>query len=81
MHQVHTHGYDKSYKELLAESGMSFLKERLEKAVITFPPKNAKYTVYANWFKPNPNPTSERNPMVYMEEFARTSCFYNSPLF
>ena len=36
-----------------------------------------KNPVYAHWFKQNPNQTSDRNPTIYLEEFARTQRLYN----
>ena len=74
-------GYNKSYDELLAESGMSSLADRREKAVVKFTNKTLKNPVYAHWFKRNPNQTSACIPTKYQEEFARTSRLYNSPLF
>ena len=74
-------GYKKSYGELLAESGMSSLADRRERAVAKFTNKTIKNPVYAHWFKQNLNQTSARNPMKYQEEFARTTHLYNSPLF
>ena len=73
-------GYKKSYAELLAESGLSTLKSRREAAVLKFAGKTLKNPVYRHWFKLNPNHTSQRNPTIYNEEFARTHHLYNSPL-
>ena len=74
-------GYGKSYEDLLSESGMTTLKVRRERAVEKFARKTEGNPVYSHWFPPNPNPTSERNPTKYLEEFARTNRLYNSPLF
>ena len=74
-------GYGKTYEDLLKESGMSTLKERRERAVLKFAQKTLKNPVYSHWFRLNPNVTSQRNPVVYLEEFARTNRLYNSPLF
>ena len=38
-------------------------------------------SIYSHWFKLNRNQTSNRNPKIYEEKFARTSRLYNSPLF
>ena len=62
-------GYKKSYDEFLRKSGMSTLKARREKAVLKFTAKTSR------------NPTSDRNPPVYLEEFSWTQRLYNSPLF
>ena len=74
-------GYKKTFEELLSGSGMSTLEARREKAVIKFAKKTEKNPVYSHWFRQNPNLTSERRPKPYLEEFARTSRLYNSPLF
>ena len=71
----------KTYQELLEESGMSSLKDRSKKVVLKFAAKTSKNPVYSHWFKSNPNPTSVRHPTLFLEEFARTSRPYNSPLF
>ena len=74
-------GYGKTYEELLKESGFATLKARRENAILRFAQKTSSNPVYQHWFKPNPNPTSQRHPQIYLEEFARTQRLYNSPLF
>ena len=75
------YGYGKSYTDLLKESEFQTLKERRTKAVLKFAQKTSNNPVYSHWFKQNPNQTSVRKPKIYLEEFARTSRLYNSPLF
>ena len=75
------YGYNKSYDELLKESGLEPLKTRRERAFLKFAKNSANNPIYAHWFKLNPNQTSQRCPKIYEERFARTSRLYNSPLF
>ena len=76
-------GYQKSYRQLLEESGLQTLKERRETAMLKFAQKTSKNPVYAHWFKENPNPrrNSLRFSKPYVEEMARSERLYNSPLF
>ena len=75
-------GYDKSYAELLEESGFETLAARREKALTRFTKNSLSNPIYSHWFKDNPNPRqSQRNPKKYEEKFARTNRLYNSPLY
>ena len=76
-------GYDKSYSELLEESGFESLKTRRETAILRFARKIEKNPVYSHWLEENPNPRSQslRNTKKYTKKLARTSRLYNSPLF
>ena len=72
------YGYNKSYSELLTESGLQPLKSRRETAAAR---KASENPIYARWFKKYPNHTTQRNPKLFLESFARTNRLYNSPLF
>ena len=48
---------------------------------LRFAKKAQSNPIYARWFKQNPNPTSQRCPLLVQEQFARTERLYNSPLF
>ena len=74
-------GYQKPYKQLLEESGLATLKSRRETAVLKFAQKTSENPVYSQWFRPNQNLTSQRNPKRYEEKFARTERLYKSPLY
>ena len=74
-------GYDKTYDELLKESGLEPLKVRRQRAFLKFAQKSSENPVYRHWFRPNPNQTSERRPTRFEERFARTNRLYNSRLF
>ena len=75
------YGYDKSYDDLLKESGLDPLKTRRQKAFLKFARPASQNPIYSHWFRLNKNQTSDRNPKIYEEKFARTSRLYNSPLF
>ena len=75
------YGYNKPYDQLLVESGLTTLKARREATVMKFVKKCLDNPIYAGWFPRNQNPTSERHPKIYKEEFARTDRLYNSPIF
>ena len=75
------YGYDKSYDDLLKESGLDPLKTCRQKAFLKFAKRASQNPIYSHWFKLSKNLTSDRNPRIYEEKFARTSKLYNSPLF
>ena len=75
------YGYAKSYEDLLKESGLLRLRERREIAVLKFAKKTSANPIYGHWFPTNPNPTSQRRPQLYKEEFACTNRLYNSSIF
>ena len=74
-------GYDKTYAELLEESGLKTLRERRENAITRFAQKCSTNPVYSRWFKENLNRQSGRNPKRFEEKLARTNRLYKSPLF
>ena len=75
------YGYNKSYTELLAESGIKSLADRREEAIQKFAERTLPNPVYASWFNQNENRQSQRHAKPYEEKFARTNRLYNSPLF
>ena len=77
------YGYNKSYKDLLAESGLQSLKDRREAALKKFAQKTVKNPVYSAWFEENDHPRagSQRRSKKYKEKLARTNRLYKSPLF
>ena len=76
------YGYDKSYIDLLRESGLETLKVRRENALPRFVKNAINNPVYSSWFQENQNPRqSQRNPRKYEEKFARSNRLYNSPLY
>ena len=75
------YGYEKSYEELLRESGFKTLSDRRESAIRRFAERTSTNPVYARWFQENQNRQSLRNPRKFEEKMARTNRLYNSPLF
>ena len=78
------YGYQKTYSELLLESGLSSLKDRRQKAILKFAQKASENQNYHHWFPLNTsNRSSQRlsGRNKYMEHFARSKRLYNSPLF
>ena len=75
------YGYNKSYEELLQEADLETLEERRSKAILKFAQKTAKNQQFYHWFPKNPNRQSDRNSKPYLEELAKSSRLYNSPLF
>ena len=77
------YGFDKTYAELLQESGFETLKKRRDDAIGKFAEKTANNPVYRDWFETNDHPRrdSQRNPLKYKERLARTNRLYNSPLY
>ena len=76
------YGYNKSYAELLEESGLQTLKSRRESALLRFANNCLTNPNYQHWFRENQNPRcSQRNPTRFEEKLARTSRLYNSPLY
>ena len=75
-------GYEKSYAELLEESGLKSLKERRISALDRFARKAARNPTYKKWFQENTNPRqSQRHPTPYIEKLARTNRLYKSPIY
>ena len=76
------YGFDKSQSELLSLSGNAALKERREAAAISFANKLVASERFGVLFPTTGNEgMSTRNKKKYVEEKARTSRLYNSPLF
>ena len=50
------YGYNKSYAELLEESGFQTLKNRREIALEKFARKSLANPLYSDWFRENENP-------------------------
>ena len=75
------YGYQKTYLELLNESGLQTLKARREKAVLKFAQKATQNPVYDHWFEENPNRSTQRASKAYTEFHANTDRLYRSPLF
>ena len=74
---------NKSYSQLLEESGLPTLKSRRETAIKKFAEKALENPVYQYWFEPNPSTRqdSQRFSKPLREKLARTSRLYNSPIY
>ena len=72
-------GYNKSYEELLRESGLDTLLGRRERAITKFAKNCVSNPVYAAWFPENNNRQSQRKTKKFEEKLARTNRLYNSP--
>ena len=76
-------GWNKSYQELLQESGLPTLKARRETVIRRFAEKALDNPNYKHWFQPNPNERmgTQRFSKPLLEKRARTARLYNSPIF
>ena len=74
-------GYNKSYEELLRESGLDTLMARRIRAITKFAKNCVSNLVYSSWFPENTNRQSQRRTKKYEEKMARTNRPYNSPLY
>ena len=64
------YGYNKSYAQLLEESGLQTLKARRENALVKFATNCTTNPIYQHWFRENQNPrSSQRNPTKYEENW------------
>ena len=77
------YGYDKSYVDLLEESGLKTLQERRNIALERFARKAQANPLYSHWFEENENPRrgSQRFSKRFNEKMARTTRLYKSPVF
>ena len=69
----------KSYEDTLKDLKLDTLSKRREKLCLKFALKLEKNPKFTNWFVRNTN-THLRNPKKYIEPYARTNKFYNSPI-
>ena len=74
-------GYNKSYSELLAESGLETLSDRRTKALKKFAEKCVKNDMYSDLFPLNEVEVNTRDKKKYKEIFARSDRLYKSPVF
>ena len=75
------YGPNKTYEQLLEESGLKTLETRRNNALIKFAQKASKNPQFEHWFPLNRNRSSNRNSKIYEEKLARTDRLYRSPLF
>ena len=75
------YGYDPSYRELVELSGLTTLRARREARELSFATKCANSARFSRWFPLVQRNRDTRSPDQYVEEFARCSRCYNSPLF
>ena len=75
------YSYEKSYDELLKESGLKLLEERREIALLKFARKTSLNPQFSNWFPRNQNRQSKRNFKPFKEEQARSEQFYKYLLY
>ena len=75
------YGFNKSYAELLDESGLQTLEERRKRALGRFAVKAAANKQFTNWFPLNDNRFSQRSSNLYKELYAKSDRLYRSPLF
>ena len=75
------YGFDKTYEELLSESGLRTLEERRKNALERFAVKAAANKQFTNWFPVNDNRFSQRSSCLYKEYHAKSDRLYRSPLY
>lgn len=75
------YGFEPSYRELVDKSGLTTLRARRDEREITFARKCATSLRFSHWFPKQQTNRTTRAPELYLEEFARCSRFYNSPVF
>ena len=74
------YGYEYSYAQLLATTGLTTLKARRDRHCNKFALK-ARRGKFASWFPLNEQQRTTRNTLKYREEQARTERLRNSPLY
>ena len=76
------YGWNRSYSDLLAASGLETLENRRKKLVDNFAVKTSKNNRFSHWF-PSAHPTGHntRSTRPYLEEFSRTERLKNSPVY
>ena len=75
------YGFDHSYRSLLSISGLSLLKARRDERGDRFATRCLTNPRFAAWFPAQPHARVTRRPLAFMEERARTSRLYSSPIF
>ena len=76
------YGWNKSYADLLIESGLPTLKARRETAIRKFAERALENPNYNHWFQPNPSVRQDslRFSKPLLEKPAKTTRLYNSPI-
>ena len=76
------YGYDKTYEQLLEESGLEKLEERRKKNLLKFAQKTLDNPRYSErWFPKRQLVRINRNTHPYLEEQARGDRLYKSPIY
>ena len=75
------YGFEKDYKDLLAESGLPTLEARREEALAKFTHKMVKNPRYASWFPLRNIVRQNRNTKPYLEETSVGNRLYCSPIY
>ena len=75
------YGFDKSYDQLLQESGLETLTSRRTRTVRKFAEKTANNPQFSHWFTLNDNRFSQRSSNIYKEYYARSDRLYRSPMY
>ena len=75
------YGYDKTYEDLLRESGLNKLEDRRTLQFNRFAEKAIKNQKYNHWFPPNNNLRSGRHTHRYLEETSLGNRLYKSPIY
>ena len=75
------YGYEPSYRELVEKSGLQTLRARREEREIAFARKCTSSVRFGHWFPLEPERRPTRAGRRYLEQFARCSRYYNSPIF
>ena len=76
------YGFGFTYEDLLTKAGMQKLQERREDACLKFAKKLSSSDRFRSYFPLNDQCRQvTRNKKTYIEEYARTSRLYDSPLF
>ena len=75
------YGYDKSYPELLNDSGLLRLSSRREAAFSKFNANTVKNPKYAHWFPLKPSLRHTRTANKYLEEHCSGNRLFKSPIY
>ena len=75
------YGYDKSYEDLLRESGLKKLEDRRTLQFNRFAENTLKNQKYNHWFPPNNNLRYGRHTHRYLEETSSGNRLYKSPIY
>ena len=75
------YGYDKTYEELLRESGITSLEDRCTLQYNKFTENAQKTPKYKHWFPPNNNLRSGWHTNKYLEETSLGNRLYKSPIY